>query len=350
MQIIRVNCSSNYDIVIEEGIFGRLLEFENLTEDRNRICLITDENINNIYKKDLLKLKEALGERLSIYVIKPGEESKSGETYIRSLEFLAENKFTRGDSLIALGGGVVGDLTGFIAATYLRGIKYIQIPTTVLAAVDSSVGGKTAINLKAGKNLAGAFYQPDKVLIDPSFFKTLPVNIRRDGFAEIIKYGVIGSPNLFNLLKDIDNLDMENIIKSSVEIKAKLVEEDEFDKGNRMLLNLGHTFGHAIEIASDYNYSHGEAVAMGINIIARASMKKGYLSQVEYEEISDLLIKYGFDIAVDLKEKDLISIMRIDKKRLGDRINLIIPFGIGDTRIVRTGISEAEEYLKMGLE
>jgi len=344
MQIVNVKCSRDYKVIVEKGIFRDLLKYAN-----NKICIVTDENVYSLYG---IKLKEKINytkKDVLIFVVKPGETSKSGKIYLELLEYLANNRFTRSDTLVAFGGGVVGDLTGFVASTYLRGIEFIQVPTTVLAATDSSVGGKTAINLNSGKNLAGTFYQPKIVLIDPDFFLTLPKDIKRDGFAEIIKYGVINKPELLNYLMDAEDLDYERIIKTSLESKAELIEIDEYDKGSRMLLNLGHTFGHGIEIASDYKCSHGESVAMGINIVSKASMIKGILKEDEYYKIKNILIKFGFDLQVKYDFSKLYEIMELDKKRSNGIINLIIPYKIGDTRIVEINMEELKEYLKIGL-
>ena len=345
MQIVDVKCSKNYKVIIENGIFTDLVKYIG----NEKTCFVTDENVYRIYKEKIYEHINKMYQDVLVYVVKPGETSKSSKTYIELLEYLAKNKFTRADTLIALGGGVVGDLTGFVAATYLRGIEFIQVPTTVLAASDSSVGGKTAINLDYGKNLVGAFYQPKTVLVDPEFFLTLPQNIKRDGFAEIIKYGIINKPSLFEELDSADNLNYESIIKASLESKAKLVEEDEYDKGSRMLLNLGHTFGHSIEIAGDYKYTHGEAVAMGIHMISKAAMLKGFLKASDYEKIKELLIKFGFKLDVEYDENVLYEIMELDKKRSDNTIKLIIPFAIGDTRIIEITMGELKEYLKLAL-
>lgn len=348
MQIVDINCSKKYQIIIEKGIIENLGGILNDYSTVSKFCVITDKNVMDIYKEKMDLVLSKCNSEIMYYVIEPGEKSKSGETYLDILEFLAKNEFTRTDMLIAIGGGVVGDLTGFVAASYLRGIGLIQIPTTILAAVDSSVGGKTAINLKAGKNLAGAFHQPTMVICDSDMFDTLPDKVKRDGFAEVIKYGIINDAELFDKLSE--NIDIELIIKKSVLAKAKLVEEDEFDTGSRRLLNLGHTFGHAIEIAGGYKYSHGEAVAMGIIIVSKAAVSRGYLAKSEYDKIKSLISSYGFDLEPEFTAEKLYEIMLLDKKREGKSITVVVPFAIGDSRLVKLKLEEAKEYLMEGLK
>ena len=309
--------------------------------------VVTDKNVEKYYLKTCVQSLEEAGIKVETFVVEPGEESKSGETYLELINFLANIPLTRTDFLVALGGGVVGDLTGFVAATYLRGIDVVQVPTTVLAAVDSSVGGKTAINLKAGKNLAGAFHQPVLVACDTSTFKTLPEDIYRDGMAEVIKYGVIKDIELFERLKDKDASEtyIEDIVKRCVEIKKEYVEEDEFDTGVRQFLNFGHTIGHAIEKASDFSISHGSAVAKGMSMIAKVSYKKGWCDKGVSEEIDSILNTYGFDLTVPYKNVELIDTMLADKKRKGDFIDLVIPNEIGKCELKRITVKELKELL-----
>ncbi|NLY82325.1 MAG: 3-dehydroquinate synthase [Clostridiales bacterium] len=348
MQIVDINCSKKYQIRIEKGIIENLGSILNEYSAVSKFCIITDKNVMGIYEEKINHVLLKCNSEIIYYVIEPGEKSKSGEAYLEILEFLAKNEFTRTDMLIAFGGGVVGDLAGFVAASYLRGIDFIQIPTTILAAVDSSVGGKTAINLKAGKNLAGAFHQPVMVICDSEMFNTLTKDVRRDGFAEVIKYGIINDAELFDKLSE--NVDIEVIIKKSVLAKAKLVEEDEFDTGSRRLLNLGHTFGHAIEIAGEYRYSHGEAVAMGIMIVSKAAVAKGYLAKNDYDKIKNLISSYEFDLEPEFTAEKLYEIMLLDKKREGKSITVVVPFAIGDSRLVKLKLEEAKEYLVEGLK
>lgn len=309
--------------------------------------IVTDENVAPLYLERCRNslLKENI--RVSEFIVPAGEESKSGKVWLELLNFMAEKQLTRTDFAVALGGGVVGDLTGFAAATYLRGIDVVQIPTTLLAAVDSSVGGKTAINLDAGKNLAGAFHQPVIVLQDSSLLETLPEDIRRDGMAEVIKYGIIKNRELFNNLKDPvwTNDNIEYVIESCVAAKKEFVEEDEFDKGIRQMLNFGHTIGHAVEKASGYEVSHGSAVAKGMAAISRISASRGWCSRETAEEIENILLTYGFDLEIKYDRETLISMMLSDKKRKGDFIDMVVSSEIGKCELVRITTGELGELL-----
>lgn len=311
------------------------------------MMVVTDENVAPLYLNRCIQSLEKEGFDVYSFVIPPGEESKSGEMYLRLVNDLASIPLTRADALIALGGGVVGDLTGFAAATYLRGIKVIQVPTTLLAAVDSSVGGKTAINLPAGKNLAGAFHQPALIWCDPSLLETLPAKIYQDGMAEVIKYGVIADADLFTMLgnKDFAQSHVENIIQRCVSIKKKFVEEDEHDTGVRQLLNFGHTIGHAIEIASDFEISHGCAVAKGMAYMAEIAEKQGWCDSETKNRIIDLLKLYEFDLAITFDKEVLYDIMKADKKRKGNFIDIVVPETIGKCRLQRITTEELGEIL-----
>lgn len=311
------------------------------------LVVVTDENVEKLYLNRCMQSLKGAGFDVRSYVIPPGEESKSGQTYLKLLNFLAEIPLTRSDALVALGGGVVGDLTGFAAATYLRGIKVIQVPTTLLAAVDSSVGGKTAINLPAGKNLAGAFHQPVLVWQDAELLESLPAEIWQDGMAEVIKYGVIADAALFELLKDKDAAKnrMEGIIDRCVAIKRKFVEEDELDTGVRQLLNFGHTLGHAIEKATDFGVSHGCAVAKGMALMAEISARQRWCSQETAREIVDILNLYEFDLTVAQTKEVLYDICKADKKRKGHYIDIVVPERIGKCRLQRLTTEELGEIL-----
>lgn len=311
------------------------------------LMVVTDENVAPLYLDRCIQSLQKEGFDVYSFVIPPGEESKSGETYLRLVNELASIPLTRADAMVALGGGVVGDLTGFAAATFLRGIKVIQVPTTLLAAVDSSVGGKTAINLPAGKNLAGAFHQPALIWCDPSLLETLPAEIYLDGMAEVIKYGVIADAALFALLgdKDFAQSHADEMIQRCVSIKRKFVEEDEHDTGVRQLLNFGHTIGHAIEIASDFAISHGLAVAKGMAYMAEISAKQGWCEQETKDRILGLLQVYNFDLTVNFEKEVLYDIMKKDKKRKGNFLDIVVPESIGTCVLKRITTEELYELL-----
>jgi len=311
------------------------------------LMVVTDENVAPLYLHRCIQSLQSQGFDVYNFVIPPGEASKSGDTYLALVSYLAEIPLTRADALIALGGGVVGDLTGFAAATYLRGIKVIQVPTTLLAAVDSSIGGKTAINLPAGKNLAGAFHQPALIWRDASLLKTLPPTIYQDGMAEVIKYGVIADADLFTTLSNIEfaQSHMEEIIETCASIKETFVEEDLHDTGIRQLLNFGHTIGHAIETASGFAVSHGAAVAKGMAYMAEIAERQGWCDRKTRDDIIHLLNLYNFDLHIDYEKERLCDIMKADKKRKGNFIDLVVPETIGRCRLQRIMIEELSEIL-----
>jgi 3-dehydroquinate synthase len=276
------------------------------------------------------------------YVIPAGEASKCADNLLAFLNFLAQEQITRSDAVIAFGGGVVGDLGGLSASLYLRGIKYVQVPTTLLAAVDSSVGGKTAIDIPAGKNLVGSFYQPVLVCCDTALMDTLPANIYRDGCAEVIKYGMILDGALYEKLHTLP-FDREEVVARCVEIKRDVVQQDEFDNGIRGLLNFGHTFGHAIEKLSNFAVSHGEAVAKGMVIASRMAALMGMCNVAD--ELSALLVKYGFDISCEYSASEIFDSLLSDKKRRGGTISVVLPRAVGDCTLVALELDELKDLL-----
>lgn len=313
----------------------------------NSLMVVTDKNVEKLYLSHCESSLLAAGFDVSHFVIEPGEDSKSGAVYLELLGALAEIPLTRADAIVALGGGVVGDLAGFAAATYLRGIKVIQVPTTLLAAVDSSVGGKTAINLPAGKNLAGAFHQPALVWCDPKLLKTLSEEVWQDGMAEVIKYGVLADRKLFGQLRDPawTKKNIKEVIDCCVAIKRRYVEEDEHDMGIRQQLNLGHTIGHAIEKASRYEVSHGKAVAKGMAYMADIAAGQGWCSKDTAAEIREILEIYGFDLKIKESKAELYDIMKADKKRKGGYIDIVVPVTIGKCRLERINTEKLGEIL-----
>ena len=350
MKTVTVNASRKYDILIGSGLL------QTLGQEAAKVCItgkaaiISDSTVWPLYGKAAQNSLEKVGFEVVSFVFPAGEASKNGATYLEILNFLAENQLTRSDCLIALGGGVVGDITGFSAATYLRGIAYIQVPTTLLAAVDSSVGGKTAIDLPAGKNLCGAFCQPRLVLCDTNTLNTLPEDIFRDGCAEVIKYGVLYDPELFSDLENAGlSFDREAVIARCVELKRDVVAEDEFDLGSRMKLNLGHTVGHGVEANSNFTVSHGRAVAIGMAIVSRAAAKQSICSPDTCDRIHRILEQFRLPTVTDCAAEDIYRCALSDKKRSGGTVNLIIPERIGFCRIQSTPVNELKTFIEAGL-
>lgn len=340
MNILRVNIPGNeYDIIIKKGILDCAGEQISKIFSGKKIIIVTDSNVGPIYAKRLEESLKNCGFSTSVITIPAGEQSKSLDVLQKLYSGLIEFGITRGDLLVALGGGVVGDLAGFCASTYLRGIPFVQIPTTLLAQVDSSVGGKVAVNLMEGKNLIGAFYQPKLVLIDPDCLLTLDEKIFADGMAEVIKYGAIADIKLFEALESIENkedlfLKIPKIIYNCCDIKRKITEKDEKDTGERMLLNFGHTFGHAIEKKYNYkDYTHGMGVAVGMVMASEWGEEHNITQKGVAERLEKILKKYKLPTKADIDREELLSAVAVDKKGLGNKIRLILIENIGKSLI-----------------
>lgn len=350
MNIVTVNASKHYDIKIGSGLLASVGSEAAALGKATKACIVSDDRVFPLYGSIVASSLANAGFEVTTYVFPAGEESKNGTNYLTLVNTLAENKLTRSDLIVALGGGVVGDLAGFAAATFLRGIRFIQIPTTLLAMVDSSVGGKTAIDLPSGKNLCGAFCQPSLVLCDMDVLNTLPVDIFRDGCAEVIKYGVLYDPALFAHLQEKGlSFDREAVIRRCIEWKRDVVMEDEFDTGARMKLNLGHTIGHGVEARSHFGLSHGKSVAIGMAIVSRAAVKLGLCKESDCNALLSVLEEFGLPIGTEFSVDDLHTYTLSDKKRSGGTINLIIPRCIGCCEIVPTPVTELKSFIEAGL-
>ncbi len=335
-----------YDILIGKDILNILPDKIKEIMKAKTVVIITDDNVDKLYSQQVFKMMESAGFNVLKFLFPHGENHKTMQTVCEILEFMAENNVTRSDLILALGGGIVGDVSGYVASSYLRGIDFIQVPTTFLAAIDSSVGGKTGVNLKSGKNLAGAFYQPRLVVCDTKTFDTLPAENFKEGISEAIKYGVICDKELFDLLSKSENWDVVSVIERCVLIKAEIVSADEFDRGKRQLLNFGHTIGHAIEKATDFKISHGIAVGIGMAIISKISDCQGWSKEDTYPQIIKCLEFNHIPTNIDVKTEELLSAMVKDKKINGEAINLVIPERIGNCILKNIKVSELKEVLK----
>ncbi len=350
MSIVTVRASRTYDIHIGRGLLETLGAQARKLGSAEKVCLVSETTVWPLYGPAAESSLKSAGFQVVSFVFPAGEQSKSGDTFLRLLDFLAQSRLTRSDLIVALGGGVVGDLAGFAAACFLRGIAFIQVPTTLLAAVDSSVGGKTAIDLPAGKNLAGAFCQPSLVLCDTAVLETLPLEVFRDGCAEVIKYGVLYDPALFAHLEERGlDFDREAVIRRCVELKRDVVMADERDTGARRKLNLGHTVGHGVEANSRFTLSHGKSVAIGMAIISRAAVKKGLCGPDTCRRIEALLTQFGLPTRTDDDAQTLYDYTLSDKKRTGNTIHLIVPRAIGDCAIVPVPVEELGSWIEAGL-
>lgn len=347
MKKVQVEASTAYDILIKNGLLcesGRLIG--EIAKGRTAV-IVSDSNVFPLYGAAVKKSLEKESFNVLTFVFEAGEDSKSTDTLVKLWEFLAESRVTRSDVLVALGGGVTGDLTGFAAATFLRGIKYVNIPTSLLSMVDSSVGGKTAVDLKNGKNLAGAFYQPSLVIIDPDTLSTLPRNIFNDGMAEVIKYGMINTPDL--LLKLQGEYDINEIIEICVTAKRDIVAVDERDTGIRQLLNFGHTPAHGIEILSKFTVSHGSAVAIGMVIMTKAAIQKGLCEEKALNTLLTLLEKFSLPAKTVFPAKEISDIALSDKKRAEDEITLVLPEKSGKCVLKKIPVTELSSFISEGI-
>ena len=351
MNTISVSASKNYEVLVGSRLLSRLHTLLPQVTKAQSALIVSDSHVYPLYGTQVAEQLEMAGLRCcESFVFPAGEESKNGQVYLQLLNHLAKNQITRSDCIIALGGGVVGDLTGFAAATYLRGIDFIQIPTTLLAAVDSSVGGKTAIDLDAGKNLAGAFYQPSLVVCDTDTLSSLPTAVYLDGCAEVIKYAVLFDPFLFEMLESCGpDFPAQEVITRCVSLKRDVVAEDEFDRGTRQLLNLGHTLGHGIEAGSHFTVSHGQAVAIGMAMVAKAGEQYGITEAGLHRRLCTLLEKFRLPTKSPYDAQCIYTCALSDKKRSGDSVNLIIPERIGHCRIHPIAIRYLPAFIEAGL-
>ena len=349
MQTITVNASEKYDVIIGSGLLKSCGEYVKKVTKAEKIALISDDNVSGIYSDSVKSSLSEAGFDVSVFTFPHGEASKCSDTLNKIYSFLAANHFTRTDCIAALGGGVTGDMAGYASATYLRGMDFVQLPTSLLAQVDSSVGGKTAIDLAAGKNLAGAFLQPTAVLCDTDCLRSLPAAVFADGAAEAIKTGVLSGETLFSLFEDGTLTDAPaEVIARCIRYKAGVVERDEKERGERRKLNLGHTVGHAIEKCSGYAIPHGHAVAAGLAVMARASERLGWAEPGVSARIAACLEKNGLPTGTDYPAEALAKAALADKKRSGDSITIVVPKVIGDCELKRIPVTELLPIIAAG--
>ena len=351
IQTIQVHTAPAYEVSIGGGLLTACGQRLREVLAPCRVAVITDSTVAPLYLKTVTGSLEDAGFTVCSYIFPAGEGSKNFTTLAAILEFLAEQHLTRTDCVAALGGGVTGDMVGFAAACYLRGIRCVQLPTTLLSAVDSSVGGKTAIDLAAGKNLAGAFLQPTAVLCDTDCLRSLPSDVFADGTAEAIKTGVLDDESLFALFEDNTfTAAPEEVIARCVRYKAGVVERDEKEQNERRLLNLGHTVGHAIEKCSGYAIPHGHAVAAGLSIIARSAEALGWTEEPIAARIAACLKKNQLPTGTEFSANALAEAALKKKKRAGGNITLVIPKKIGVCELKKVPVSELLPIIRAGLE
>ena len=365
MRSIKVNLDkkylSSYEIRIGRGITDRIALLIAKNHKAGRYIIITDDNVARLHGNNFLSVLKNVGLNVDLVAFPEGESSKNIGTVLALTDKLLALGADRGDCLIALGGGVVGDMVGFIASLYMRGVPYLQIPTTLVAQVDSAIGGKTAIDLPAGKNLLGTFHQPAAVFADLNFLDTLPAKEFENGLAEIIKYGIIDDEKMFTLLEENmtainakDSALLLKIVENCCRIKKAIVEIDERERGLRRILNYGHTLGHAFEAASGYKMTHGEGVALGMIADARLSVKRKYLPESEAKRIEGLIRLANLPVRIPktLPTQELITRLQMDKKKRGDTIHFVLLKKIGlpfiDGGVEKNTIGEVIEEMKHG--
>ncbi|MCL2339615.1 MAG: 3-dehydroquinate synthase [Actinomycetia bacterium] len=340
--------STGYDIRIEPGLLASL---PNLLKQwlpaGEAAVIVSDSNVWGYYGSALLTSAITVGLNVKPHILPAGEQNKSLAGLADLYDFFLEQTLNRHRTVIALGGGVIGDLVGFAAATYMRGIAYLQVPTTLLAQVDASVGGKTAIDLPQGKNLVGAFYQPSWVLIDPTVLLTLPEREWKSGLAEVIKYGAIQDADLFERLhQSLDDAALTEVIRRCCQIKARIVEQDEREHGQRMLLNFGHTFGHAIELAGAYaGLNHGEAVAVGMVIAARIGESLGLTAAGTVQALRELLTQQRIDYQSPYPLTSLLPLVAADKKNLSGGLQMVLLRQIGEAFTQQLTLNELADVV-----
>ncbi len=348
MKKIPVRTARPYEVWIGAGLrreIGKVSRAIGGEAPELRAAIVTDTTVAGLYLDDLRRALSEAGIGVEVFTFAPGENSKTLATYEKLIEFLARRRLTRSDLVIALGGGIPGDLAGFAAATFLRGVKFIQVPTTLLAALDSSVGGKTGVNLSCGKNLCGAFYQSSQVVCDTETLRTLPAHQWADGAAEAVKYGMIADAELFELLASGGlHRATETVISRGVEIKAEVVAEDEFDRGRRQLLNFGHTLGHAVEKCSDFAISHGHAVAIGMILVTAAAARRGICPPELPNRLEAALTALELPTECPFSLTELLAAAASDKKRSGAMINLVVPEALGVCRLEKLEVSALGEF------
>ncbi len=332
METITVKASKTYKVEVGGGLLATVgTRLGSLLPAPRKIMLVSDDTVAALYGETVIASLQNAGYTVETFIFPHGEASKNTATLLELWNAMAEARLSRSDCAVALGGGVTGDMTGFAAATYLRGIACYQIPTTLLAMVDSSVGGKTAVDLPAGKNLCGTFSQPIGVLCDTDVLKTLPDEIFADGCAEVIKYGYLGDPTLLNMLEKDFRDDPEQVIARCIADKRDVVEEDEHDNGRRQLLNLGHTGGHAVERLSDFAISHGSAVAIGMLMAAKAAVVRGACTPDVPAHMEAMLRRYKLPTVCPYTASELAEAALSDKKRRGGTVTFILPKQLGES-------------------
>lgn len=358
MNTITVDLTTDlYQIYVGHNLLKQAGKLIRSSTSGSKILIVTHPNLQKLYGAELLGSLETAGYSVTTALIPSGEHSKSFDSYQKLIDTLAKNRFTREDIVVAFGGGVISDLAGFVSATYMRGCSLIHIPSSLLAMIDSSIGGKTALDLPFGKNLVGAFYNPKAVIVDLELLNSIPAPLLQDSCGELIKYGVLSRSNLFNKItmarnpiQVIDVSHRQELIQACIEIKKSIVEVDFKEASSRKLLNLGHTLGHAIETLSNFELGHGSCVAAGTNMMAKACSKLGLCSYKDAEKITQLTQSYNLPTSTSFTVEELYSTALHDKKSHADSIDVALIYGIGDVRIERKSFAGLKQLIELAKE
>ena len=348
MKTISVATHNPYDIIIDKGALNDISKYllDKYPSPR-KVCVITDSNVGTQYADQIVKNLQSASYDAFRIIFPSGEHSKNLTTYSNILEAMADSGLSKSDFILALGGGVVSDIAGFSAGTYMRGLDYVLVPTTLLAIIDSSVGGKTAVNLLSGKNLTGLFWSPTMVVVDPEVLDSVEDQKLQDGMVEALKSAVISDSGL---VSHIENKNLDYVIERCISIKKALVEVDEFDVGLRQLLSFGHTIGHGIEKISSYGISHGVAVAKGMVGESRAAFKLGYCKTDMSSELARILQGFGIDTSLNYDPQELYEHARVDKKIKDGTINMIIPEVIGKCTTRRISLYDLQKFMEAAVD
>lgn len=350
MPTVWIPTSQPYAVHIGAGLLAHCGDCLATVTTARRCVLVTDSQVAPLYARTVQHALEIAGFTVHLYILPAGEAHKTLPGCAQLLSFFAQNGLTRTDFAIALGGGVVGDMTGFACAIYQRGIDFIQMPTTLLAACDASVGGKTAVDLPEGKNLAGAFHQPHLVLCDTDTFRTLPNTVFAAGMAEVIKHALIADKDLLQTLQTADiTVSIETLVQRNVEIKASFVCGDEHEQGQRKLLNFGHTLGHAVERCSHYTIPHGEAVAIGMALVCRAAERLRYSPTGTLDTVLSLLHRFSLPHTCPFSATELFTAAIADKKRTGNGIDIVILEKVGQAKTLRLTLEQLRHFTEIAL-
>lgn len=347
MKRITISTKNPYDIIISSGAIASVGDFLKELYTPRKVCIIADSTAGSLYSKGVMESLEAAGFFPSRILFPSGEHSKNLTTYANIVESLASENLSRSDVVLALGGGVVMDIAGFAAGTYLRGIDLVQVPTTLLSAMDASVGGKNAVNLLQGKNLAGIFWDPRMVICDPETFNNLPESQILDALSEAVKNAIVSDASL---VSKIEARDLEYVVERSLSIKKSLVEVDAEDRGLRQRLSFGHTIGHCIEKASSYSVSHGKSVAIGMVAEAKAAYSMGYAKNNTSSEIARILLNLGLPTEVKYTASELLPFVKNDKKFSDGKITIVVPEAVGKCALRKISPAELEEYVYRACE